>query len=178
MAAGTWCDQRQAGSAQEHIWLSLPARSKQMSDVQGRKVLMHEEARLKYIHITISASEYANCIPLGRRNGKVCTWGALLVLQPLAAVLSMQLDRESFSEVVPSLNWGLYARLIFSASYFALQTCFCSAVLLTHACIVLVKSLGPNYEKHVEYRMLNVKHEEFLCGHFHNPHATFVDTLN
>lgn len=52
---------------------------------------MHEEARVKYIYITILASEYANCIPLGRRSGKVYMRGTL-VLQPLAAVLSMQLD--------------------------------------------------------------------------------------
>lgn len=62
-----------------------------MSDVQGRIVLMHEEARVKYIYITILASEYANCIPLGRRSGKVYMRGTL-VLQSLAAVLSMQLD--------------------------------------------------------------------------------------
>ena len=63
-----------------------------MSDVQGRKALMHEEARLKHIYITILVSEYADCTLLGRRNGNVCTAGVLLVLQPLAAVLSMQLD--------------------------------------------------------------------------------------
>lgn len=54
---------------------------------------MHEEARLKYIYVTIVASEYANFISLGSRNGKACTGGALLVLQPLAAVLlDMQVD--------------------------------------------------------------------------------------
>lgn len=79
-AASTLCDQRQAGNAEEHSWLSILACYKQMSDVQGTKVLMHEEARLKYIYITILVSEYANCIPLGRRNGKVCTRRALLVL--------------------------------------------------------------------------------------------------
>lgn len=63
-----------------------------MSDVQGRKVLMHEEARVKYVYITILASEYANCIPLGRKIGKVCMRGTLLVLQPLVAFLSVQLD--------------------------------------------------------------------------------------
>lgn len=64
-----------------------------MSDIQGRKGLMHEEARLKYIYVTIVASEYANFISLGSRNGKACTGGALLVLQPLAAVLlDMQVD--------------------------------------------------------------------------------------
>lgn len=63
-----------------------------MSDVQGKKVLMHEEGKIKYIYITILASEYANCIPLGRRRGKVCMRGALLVLQPLVAFLSMELD--------------------------------------------------------------------------------------
>lgn len=63
-----------------------------MSDVQGRKVLMHEEAGIKYIYIAILASEFAKCIPLGRRSGKVCMRGALLVLQPLMAVLSVQLD--------------------------------------------------------------------------------------
>lgn len=63
-----------------------------MSDVQGSKVLMHEEAKVKYIYITILASEYANCIPLGKRCGKVCMKGALLVLQLLVAFLSLELD--------------------------------------------------------------------------------------
>lgn len=112
-----------AGSASWHL----------TSDAQGKKVLMHEEASLKYIRITILASEYANRIPLGRRSGKVCTGGMLLVLQPLAAVLSMQLDCQSFSEVVPALNRGLYGCRILSTSYFALQTCSCSAALLMYA---------------------------------------------
>lgn len=63
-----------------------------MSDIQERKVLIHEEGRVKYIYITILASKYANCIPLGTRSGKVRVRGALLVLQPLVAVLSMELD--------------------------------------------------------------------------------------
>lgn len=32
--------------------------------------------------------------------------------------------------------------------------------------------------RNVEYRMLNVKDEEFLCGHFHIPYTTFVDTVH
>lgn len=50
---------------------------------------MHE-ARRKYIYVTILVSEYANCIPLGGRNWKVCNKRVLLVL--LVDVLSMQLD--------------------------------------------------------------------------------------
>lgn len=54
------------------------------------------------------APEYANRVPFGRRNGQVCTGGALTVLRPLAAVLSMQLDCKSFPEVVLTLNQGLH----------------------------------------------------------------------
>ena len=67
------CDQRQAGDAQEHSWLSLLACHEQRSDAQGRKLFSCEETSLKYIYITILASEYANCTPLGRRNREVCT---------------------------------------------------------------------------------------------------------
>lgn len=85
--AGTLCDQRQAGNAQEHSWLSLLACCKQISDVQGRKVLMHEEARLKYIYIAILDLEYAKRISL-----EDVPWGNCPCAAAAGAVLSMQLD--------------------------------------------------------------------------------------
>lgn len=76
------------------------------------------------------------------------------------------------------MNGELYRCHILGTSHFALQVCFCSATLLAHVYKVPVKSLGSNREKCVEYRMLNLKGEEHVCGYFHISHATSVDAVN